>query len=502
MKYYLIIALSLLAMLLGSCSSEPQPMYEANWESLSKHEKEPEWFKDSKLGIYFHWGLYTVPAYGSAWYAHHLYQTDLDEGWGSDIYEHHVATYGSLDEFNYHDFAPMFTAEHFDAAEWAELFESAGARFAGPVAIHHDGYALWESDVNPWNVGDIGPNKDILGELFSELEKRDMKTIATFHHARTLQRYADKPDEWGGPNSHFAYNPEFVTSSKDDKLKYFYGNLEEKEGNEYWLAQVEEVVEKYSPDAIWFDSWLDEIPESYLQQMVATQFNQGVKDGKETIVVYKQEDLPRNLAINDVEQGGFEDIAPDFWMSDITLSTGGWGYTNGQRYKTLDLVVRNMIDVWSKKGVVLLNISPRSDGVINDEQRALLKGLGEWLEKYGEAVYATRGFAMFGYGDTELEEGEFGGQSASQQYTASDVRFTMSKDGKTLFVFTLGMPEANSEIVLKHIANADYPTIKDVRLVGSNEKLDWSIEGEVLSLNTPSASEMSDLATVFAVEFK
>ncbi len=492
-----------LALALGSCATEPEPLYEANWESLEKHEKEPEWFKDSKLGIYFHWGVYSVPAYGSEWYAHHMYKPNLENTWGADVYEHHVATYGSLDEFNYHDFVPMFTAEHFDAAEWADLFVKTGAKFAGPVATHHDGFAMWDSDVNPWNAMDMGPHKDILGELFTQLEKREVKTIATFHHARTLQRYADKSEsEWGGPNSHYAYNTKFVTSTKDSVLKYLYGNLEEQEGNQYWLDQLEEVITKYSPDAIWFDSWLDEIPESYREQMVAMQFNQGVKNNRETIVVNKQQDLPRHIAINDVEQGGFEDIAPDYWMSDITLSTGAWCYTNGQTYKKLDLVVRNMIDVWSKKGVVMLNISPRYDGVIVDEQREVMLGLGEWLSKYGEAVYGTRAYNMFGYGDAKLEAGHFGGQSASQQYTASDVRFTMSKDGKTLYVFTLGMPEANSELVLNHIANADYPTVKNVRLVGSDAQITWDINGEQITLMTPAEADMNNLATVFAVEFK
>ena len=162
MKNYLSL---LLIALLAACSgpkkpevTDPDP-YAADWESLSKHNASPDWFRDAKLGIYFHWGVYSVPAYGSEWYPRQMHFEN------HDIYRHHVETYGHPSEFGYHDFVPMFTAENFDAEEWAELFQKAGARFAGPVAEHHDGFSMWDSEVSPWNVADMGPKKDITGEL-------------------------------------------------------------------------------------------------------------------------------------------------------------------------------------------------------------------------------------------------------------------------------------------------------------------------------------------------
>ncbi len=494
----LIFTLSLVT-LLASCGSATKEVkvYEPTWESLSAHNLNPEWFMDSKLGIYFHWAPYVVPAYGNAWYPRFMYNNHGQlEAWGSNIYPHHIETYGA--DFDYHDFFPMFTAEHFDAKEWAELFDDAGAKFAGPVAVHHDGYALWSSDVNPFSVGSSGPHKDILGELFTELEKRDMHTIATFHHARTGQRYAADTANWGGENSHYPYDPELVTSTTDPKLKYLYGNLPEDEFNDYWLAQVEEVVEKYTPDIIWFDSWLDEIPESHRQRMMASQFNSGERANKETMVVCKQEDLPLDIAVLDVEQGGLKEMGENYWLTDITISTGTWSYTKGQQYKSVDVLVRNMVDVWSKKGVVLLNISPRADGVINDEQRAVLHELGAWMKENGEAIYGSRAYSMFGYGDAEIEEGEFGGQSATMEYSASDVRFTQSQDGKTIYAFILGMPKANCELTLHHIVG----DVKNVKTVGSNTELKWSKDGENLTISTPAASAMNEIATVFAISIK
>ena len=478
-----------------------QKLYEPTWESLAEHTKAPEWFKDSKFGIYYHWGIYSVPAFDSEWYPRWMYFPNR-KGWGETTHPHHIEKYGSLDEFNYHDFIPMFKAEKFDPAEWAELFEATGARFAGPVAIHHDGFSMWDSEINPWNCGDEGPKRDLLGEIYKELEKRDIHTIATFHHARNLQRYAKDTLNWGGENSHYPYNPEYITSTTDPKLKYLYGNLEEEEGNKYWLDLVDEVIDKYQPDIIWYDSWLDCIPMQTRCQMVANQFNAGVKRGEETIVVNKQQDLPLNIAINDIEQGGMIDMPEDYWMTDITLSYGSWCYTEGQAYKKIGVLLRNMIDVWSKKGIVLLNISPRADGVIVEAQQKVMLQLGDWLDKYGEAIYDTRSYTIFGYGDAAHEDGHFGGQSATMQYTANDVRFTTSKDGKSLYAIVLGMPAENSKLVIKHVANSDYPTVKNVSVVASNKSLGFSLNGDTLTIDTPTASEMNDIATAFKIEFK
>lgn len=494
-----MVAIILVVTACGNKKVEEVKIYAEDWDSLAMHNKAPEWFKDAKLGIYFHWGPYSVPAFDSEWYPRWMYVPDR-EGWGSKVYAHHVETWGAPSEFNYHDFVPMFKAEYFDPADWAELFQKAGARFAGPVAQHHDGFAMWASEVNPWNAGEMGPERDILGELFTELEERDMRTIATFHHARNIQRNAADTANWAGSNSHYPYHPDYATSSTDPLLRYLYGNHPEGEGPNYWLDQVNEVVDKYGPDMIWFDSWLDQIPEDHRKKMVAHQFNAGSEKGEETMVLYKQKDIPRNVGVLDIEQGGMTDISPDYWMTDITISWSSWCYVQGQKYKEADMVVRNMIDVWSKKGIVLLNVSPRADGVIPDEQRKVLADIGSWLDSYGEAVYGSRTHSIYGYGSAEIEEGHFGGQSATQEYSASDIRFTTSKDGKTIYVFTLGMPEGGSELSLKHVAgNGD--KVMEVSMLGTDAKIDWNMEGDQLLVTVPDAGEMSEIANVFKVVF-
>jgi len=483
--------------------------FEESWESLSEIEREPEWFKDAKLGIYFHWGVYSVPAFSSEWYPRWMYFTDRGTKWGGEVGPHHQKKYGSAKDFNYHDFIPMFKAEQFNADEWATLFEDAGAKFAGPVAQHHDGFAMWNSTVNPWNVKAMGPKRDITKELYEALREKEMKTIATFHHARLGQRYAKDSTNWlgNGPDiawdSHYPYHPDYVTSSTDPDLRKLYGNLGEEEFNQYWLDQIKEVVNGYAPDIIWFDSWLDKIPINYRQKMVAHHFNTAVSKNQEPIVIHKQEDLPNNVSLLDIEQGGKTEISEDYWMTDITISDGAWCYTEGQVYKDAFLVIRNMIDVWSKKGIVLLNVSPTAAGVINQEQRDILKTMGAWIELHEEAVYETRVHSIYGYGIADFEKGHFGGQSATMKYSKDDFRFTTSKDGNTIYVYSLGLPDANSDIELKHVFDSNQKgSLKNVSVLGSNVPLKWSGNDEILTITTPEISDMNEIATVFKLEFK
>ncbi|MDC1105183.1 alpha-L-fucosidase [Prolixibacteraceae bacterium] len=475
-------------------------VYSANIESLSKHVAAPEWFVDTKLGIYFHWGPYCVPAYGNEWYPRYMYVEN------SKVRKFHVKHYGELGKFDYHDLIPLFKAEKFDPEEWAVLFKSTGAKFAGLVAEHHDGFAMWDSEVNPWNSADLGPKRDIMGDLFRALKKNDMKTISTFHHARNGQRNAKIPKNWKvGYNSHYPYHPELITSTVDPKLRKLYGNFDTIEAfNQYWLDQVEEVVDKYDPDIIWFDSWLDRIPEAYRLEMASYFFNSARKNKKEVVTCHKQYDMPSTFSVLDYEQGGRRETYPLPWMTDITISKQSWSYVNGQTYKDASMVIRNMIDVWSKNGIVLLNISPRADGVIVEEQRSVLNQIGTWLKVNGEAVYETRPYLIFGYGNAKAPEGNHGGQSAETEYSAEDVRFTWSKDKKTLYAFFLGKCEPGKKVKMHQLGLHRYapPTsVKRVTLLGSNEEAKWVENTSTCYLTFPEV-EMSDIASVFKFELE
>ena len=216
-----------------------------------------------------------MPAFGDEWYPRNMYNIKSRE------YKHHVETWGDPNKFGYPDFVPMFKAEKFDADAWAELFEQAGARFAGPVAEHHDGFAMWDSDLTPWNAVDRGPQRDITGELEKAIRKRGMRFVTTFHHERnslwekpgrngrspgagtTISSSSTSPPCWRTPSGR--------SCTATCLVRQFLA---------MWLGKLKEVIDKYHPDLMWFDSWLDEIPESVRQEYLAYYYNQRRRAGQ------------------------------------------------------------------------------------------------------------------------------------------------------------------------------------------------------------------------------
>ncbi|MCF7569100.1 alpha-L-fucosidase [Sabulilitoribacter arenilitoris] len=471
--------------------------YVESWESLAQHNEAPDWFQDAKLGIYFHWGVYSVPAFGSEWYPRKMHFEQTRE------YKHHIDKYGHPSEFGYHDFVPLFKAEKFDAEEWADLFVKAGARFAGPVAEHHDGFSMWDSDVTPWNVSNKGPHKDITGLLKSSITKRGMKFITTFHHARNLQRYNGKPDENDFGKSHYPLFEGMPPASKDEELKFLYGNIPEEQWNEdIWFGKLKEVIDKYQPDIIWFDSWLDQIPEAYRQKFCAYYLNQAKKWGKEVVIVRKQDDLPLTCSVDDLEKSRKNKLEKKSWMTDETVSTGSWSYTEDLKIKSAADVLHVLIDIVSKNGVLLLNISPKADGTIPEDQKDVLLQMGEWLNKYGESIYGTRPWYTFGEGPTKEPEGHFKNHEAflKVKYSAEDVRYTTKNSN--IYATILGWPGKNKKFLLKAFSKtewADAKEIKNVTLLGSDEKIDfeWTDEGLLVVFPTEVVDTM---AVVFKVE--
>ena len=481
-------------------SSGPKPAYEANWASLSRHNEEPAWFQDAKLGIYFHWGVYSVPAFGNEWYPRWMHFEHKKE------YQHHLANYGHPSEFGYHDFVPMFTAENFDAESWADLFQKAGAMFAGPVAEHHDGFSMWASDITPWNAGDKGPKRDITGELNEALRKRNMKLITTFHHARNLQRHDSTGKDKDGAfwASHYPFLKHMPPSSDDPELKYLYGNIPADEWLEkIWLGKVKEVVDKYQPDIIWFDSWLDRIPEKYRQEMAAYYLNRADDWGKEVVIVRKQDDLPLDFSVDDLEKSRKNRLEEKVWMTDETISKGSWCYTEDLQIKETKDVLHVLVDIVSKNGVLLLNISPMKDGTIPDDQRAVLLGMGQWLSQYGEAIYGTRPWYTFGEGPTKEPEGHFKNNQEflKIKYSSRDIRYTTK--GDNIYATLLGKPE-DREVLLSAFAKDSLPAptnIANVSLLGSPEKITWELKSEGLLVST-SSTKMDEMAPVYKIELK
>jgi alpha-L-fucosidase len=457
--------------------------FRSDWESLEKYQ-EPQWYQDAKFGIFIHWGLYSVPAFGNEWYSRNMYQQ------GSPEYEHHTATFGAQSKFGYKDFIPMFKAEHFDPRAWARLFREAGARYVVPVAEHHDGFPMYESSLTDWCAGKMGPKRDILGELANAIRAEGLHFGASSHRAE---------HDW-----FFEGGRKFDSDVNEAKYAAFYGpahprllqpgydhNLIEDwtyvspEFMDDWLARSAEIVEKYHPDLIYFDWWIGQPSfRSYVNRFAAFYYNQGAKRGSGAVINYKDRAFQENSATLDVERGQLSDIRPLHWQTDTSLSNGSWGYIQNDTYKTPEFIIHLLANVVSKNGNLLLNVGPRSDGTIPEEAQQILREVGAWLKVNGEAIYGTRPWKLYGEGPTKVAGGAFH-ETDTKLYTAEDFRFTTK--GSTLYAIGLGWPTSGLAVIrsLGTTAIGGDHKIQSVTLLGSEDRIDWQQQPEGLKVQLP-----------------
>ena len=477
---------TILIFLLLVFSCDQKLKYSPDWESLSAHREAPEWFMDAKLGIYFHWGVYSVPAFGSEWYPRNMFRKD------SRVNRYHIETYGDPAEFGYHDFVPLFKAENFYPEEWAQLFKKAGARFAGPVAEHHDGFSMWASQINPWNARDRGPKRDIVGEMEKAVRSNGMRFFTSFHHAFNNQHPIEN-----FPTGYYPHVEGWPTASEDPELRLLYGNMQREKFLELWKGKIFEVIDGYRPDIIWFDFVLGDIPEETRKEFLSYYLNSADKWDEDVVITYKQEDLPREVGVQDFEKGRLDRLTEYTWLTDDTISWGSWCYTKNLEIKSIQTVLHTFIDIVSKNGVLLLNISPKVDGTIPENQKQVLLELGKWLDTNGEAIYNTRPWKIFGQGPTRLEKGgEFVGRL---NYTTKDIRFTQSKDGQFFYVHILGWPK--EEIVLDSLKANSVSDKAKIELLGSNMKISYNLDDNntlsILPLNLDTDPSTGHYAAVF-----
>ncbi len=429
----------------GWCGESAAPRFDPTWESLQRYRC-PDWFRDAKFGIYTHWGIYAVPQFSNEWYSRNMYQP------AHKAHAHHVERFGPVDKFGYKDFIPRFTADKFNADEWAELFRRAGARFAGPVAEHADGFAMWDSALTKWDAKDMGPKRDVVGELAQAIRRRGLKFATSLHHSWLWGWYAT-PDQTAD-----IHDPRYADFyGRDLPTTAFKMNPEPPPDAafcERWLAKTKELIDRYSPDLLYFDTKLHIIPESFRLEMVSHYYNHAAARRQPVVLTYKKEDLQAGSAVLDVERGRMATIQPSPWMTDTSVARNSWGYVAELDYYTTDRLVHDLVDIVSKNGCLLLNVAPRPDGTIPEEQRQRLLAIGRWLEVNGEAIYGTRPWRVFGEGPTKIEEGSFGDLKL-KDFTAEDIRFTIK--GDALFAIALGWPAKAQRGETRQMANERLP---------------------------------------------
>ncbi|MGB9465803.1 MAG: alpha-L-fucosidase [Candidatus Acidiferrum sp.] len=456
--------------------------FRADWESLQSYEV-PEWYKDAKFGIFIHWGVYSVPAFGNEWYPRNMYRE------GSEEYKHHVATYGSPDKFGYKDFVPMFKADQFNPAAWARLFKEAGAKYVVPVAEHHDGFAMYDSGLSDWTAAKMGPRRDVIGELAKAVRSEGLHFGASSHRVEH--------------NFFLGVGRQIASDINDPRYAAFYGPahtwLESKQGtplsNDFtyvspawtadWLARSAEIVEKYHPDIMYFDWWIGQASvRADLSRFAAFYYNTSLNYGDHVGVInYKDFAIQEHSAVLDLERGQLGDIRPLYWQTDTSVSNKSWGYVNNDTFKSPQFIVHQLVDIVSKNGNLLLNIGPRSDGTIPEEVQAVLRGVGLWLKTNGEAIYGTRPWKIYGEGPTKVAAGSFH-DTDTASYTAEDFRFTTK--GNTLYAIELGWP-SNGEAVIHSLGSTALAgqKIESVALLRSDAKVAFQQQPDGLHIHLP-----------------
>ncbi len=506
-KTTIFTALAAVAIMVSCASSSYYPdisktsspagtdVFQPDSASIAQNYVIPDWFTDSKLGIFIHYGVYTVPAYGSEWYSRWMYTEN------SKIHKHHEKTYGPVTEFGYKDFIPMFQAPKFDANEWAELFKESGARYVVPVAEHHDGFSMYKSAWNEWNSVDMGPKIDFIGELSKAIKDAGLHFGLSSHRAENPWFYSEGmkfPSDVRDTDCTLYGQRIERPEGKGMTAEYGAHEGSNEESREQWLLHMYELIDLYQPELLWFDWTVGKYPfQPTFYKFMAYYYNSALDWNKE-VVVNTKVGFGDNIQVFDIERGKSDRIRHFVWQTDTSIGNKSWSYTPDEQNKTPNHVVDDFVDIVSKNGNLLLNVGPKLEGTITEEQASVLRNLGAWLGVNGEAIYDTRHWVRWGEGDAKSTAGYMTDRVATK-YTAHDIRYTMN--GDNLYAIALDW-EDGAQIKLRSLAAANGKDLKvnSVSLLGSNEEIKWSQKKDGLYITFPKVKP-SDYAHAFKINY-
>jgi alpha-L-fucosidase len=456
--------------------------FKADWNSFQDWQT-PAWFNDAKFGIFVHWGVYSVPAFYTEWYPCYMYDKDDVHG-GAVIWAIHQSQWGDQTVFGYKDFIPMFKGEEFNPDDWMALFVEAGARYVMPVAEHHDGFAMYDSNLTRWDASEMGPKRDTIGLLAASAKTHNMHFGLSFHrdahwwffHGGTLF-----PSDVQDPANFDLYGP--ARAMEDEPDEAFMSD---------WLARGAEIVVQYHPELFYFDFGVGTNFDPYKRRFAAFYYNESEAAGAPAAIQYKNDYMPPGVGIPDFERGLQADISPRPWQTDTSVSYLSWGYIAEEYddFKSVNKILDVLIDVVSKNGNLLLNIGPDSQGRIPQPVQAILRDIGGWLNVNGEAIYETRPWVKFGEGPTRWLTGdEPSGDNERNQppFTAADIRFTQ-KDG-ALYAIVMDWPlDGVVRITSLGTDAALIPadSIASVELLGQATPLLFTQDSDALVVQIPS----------------
>lgn len=472
--------------------------YKDDWESLFEFEV-PGWFHKAKFGIFLHWGLYSVAAHANEWYPRNMYIQEKEE------WEYHRRTFGEHETFGYKDFIPLFTAEKFNPKEWARIFKEAGAEYVFPVAEHHDGFSMYKSELSKYNAFDMGPNRDLLGELKEAIEEEEMVFCTSSHRA----------EHW----FFLGHGKEFKSDIKEplERGDMYWPSMPEPENQalcstpypseEYltdWLLRTCEIIDKYQPALLYFDWWIQHDGfKDVLKKLAAYYYNRGSEWGKKVAICYKHDSMMFGSGIVEVERGSLREPKPYTWQSDTAIAKNSWCYTDTLEYKTARQILCSFIEIISKNGNMLLNVGPKGDGSIPEKDQEILREIGEWMKRNKKAIYGSKAWRKSEEGTVKMPEGQFT-DNEEPPYTKEDIRFTAR--GDSIYAFVMRYP-ADGKITIKSLADSEdqnipefHGLIQDVKLLGFDVPLTYTKDTK--GLHIAAANVETELPVVVQIQVK
>jgi alpha-L-fucosidase len=478
--------------------------FKPEWSSLTNYQSAPEWFRDAKFGIWAHWGPQCQPEHGD-WYARGMYE---EGGWQ---YKSHLAEYGHPSTNGFKDVIHEWKAEHFDPDKLLKFYKDNGAKIFMALANHHDNFDNFNSKYQPWNSISVGPHRDLIGGWAAAARKNGLRFAVSVHASRAWSWYevaqgADKTGPlagvpydgkltkadgkglwWDGldPQDLYAQNHQAGTALNWEWDGMKGSSIPDAVYMEKFFKRTQQLWDDYHPDQIYFDDTVlpfvgvtDEVGLKLAAHFYNTRLNK--HGGTEAVINGKiLNEMQRRAMVYDIERGKAQSILPQPWQTDTCI--GSWHYDANifkyHYYKSAASVVRMLADIVSKNGNLMLSVPLQRDGQPDADEINIVSEIGAWLKVNGEAIYSTRPWKLYGEGPSTVaaEKGQFDGQKdvSDKPFTAEDIRFTQSKDGKDLYAIVLEIPKAGNVTIKSLASNSQsWPgKIGSVRLAGSGNWL-------------------------------
>ena len=460
----------------GKAADIPKGPFKPTWKSIEDNYKIPEWFVDGKFGIFIHYGVYTVAAHASEWYPRHMYSNAGVQKW-------HEEHFGKVDSIGYKDLIPLLKMEKFKADEWAELFEKSGAKYVIPTAEHHDGFAMYDSKLTRWNSKNMGPHIDFIGELAKAVRKQGLKFGVSNHRMENWDFMYPmlnvKTDLFDPKNADFYGPPQVPPVRKQAKpgeevIEDQSVAPQSKAFLEEWLARCQELIDNYKPDIFWFDNGVNSRNlDSIKLRFAAYYYNRAAAWGK-SVSISTKSDAYLAGSIRDFERQGRapKEKTNYYWQVDDPIGEK-FGYVESMKLTNAGSIIKKLVENVSRNGNYMLNISPKSDGTIPEEQKQILLGVGKWLGVNGDGIYGTRAWK-----------------------NESDGQFRFTTKGGNLYAISLNWSE---EPVIIKVLPTSAGKVKKVSLLGYKGGITFSQDETGLKITFPKVKPC-DYAYTFKIE--